>query len=1695
MFGNGRTKKSPLYMGSVKTNIGHLENVSGIMSVLKASMMLEYSLMPPNVNFEKANDAIPLEKWNMKVPTTLRAWPRDKKYISVNNFGFSGSNAHCILEAAPRTLADCVPGATDSSNVLSSKLIVLSGNDEVAAKKVAVQLGTYIEQHPEVFQQRLLTDMAYTLCERRTHFPWRIALAASTCSELAGMLNGIQAAANRAPGKAPKMAFVYTGQGAQWPEMGKALLDSHPIFYDTMKSCSDYLTSIGAEFSLLEELCKPKEKSKVNQAHISQPICTAVQLGLTNLLSSWGIKPSAVVGHSSGELGAAYSTGGINKEDAMAAAYFRGQAALRLKATEPDHRGAMLAVGAGASEIKKMIETMHIDNVAVACENSPNSITASGDAAAIDRLAAELEAQGVFNRKLCVDVAYHSSRMVRVADYYLSEIKTVVAKNTEGVAFYSSLMGHKLENTSALGPQYWVNNLTRPVLFSSSLQDLYLQEKPDIIVEIGPHSALEGAIKQILKGIGDTASTGVKYFPSLVRNKTATTTCQQLAGSLFVQGQIVNFNAVNQSSTGTQKAKLLTDFAPYPFTEHKYWFETRSSKQHRLKPFARHDLLGLLDDFSADTEPVWRNVISSDDVPWLKDHRMQSLATFPLAGYLCMAVEAASQRSQLQGVQKDQITGFRLREIQVSKAFILDEGSQYETMVTLRPYAEGTRSYSSDWDEFQISSWTSSRGWLEHCRGLVGTRKDANANTVCKSQLKNANARRTQMQGYASEKLALSQFYRELSDLGAGYNSVFTLSQNSNLCVQGTCSASNVRVPETASCMPHSYELPSLLPTAFTDLFFQLTFAIIGAGRGKMHSLYMPSAIKEVEVSSNVPNWQGSEVQVVASTDADVGKSGPIDFIIEAWHASQPEPVVAMNGFRMTPVHGDPAETDSPRPLCYSLKWEPIPHAKRQEHANSCTDRHAETNDVTNGVNGIEPVPVAKTINGSDRLANGHPNGVSGVKSHSNGYFNEIKLSNGTGHTNVVNGPTSAHTNGVNGHTSGHTNGTNGVNGNTNGANGSHGPGYLDGSKIVIITKSSVQTELLTALMDSVHLKTGTPPSVATFDNVQMTLSTRYISIAEIESPLLLDMKQETFDRVKTLLLSCTSLLWVTSGSYRFAENPQGNIAQGLFRTVRSEQGKPAATMDLDPNSELKPADQVELILQALKHSLETPEDGSPVDYEFAEDEGKLVVPRFVEQDDMNVALFRETQTWAPYLQKWDQGDRRLKIEVGTFGTLDSLYWADEPVQPLNSEEIEIKVEATGMNFKDVVIAMGQVASPYLGVECSGIVARVGDTVSNVKAGDRVCAVSLGAYSTYARCPSTSVAVIPDSMSFETAASIPVVYSTAYYGMLELARIEPGEKILIHAASGGIGQAAIQLAKMVGAEVFATVGSDYKKELLIKEYGIAEDHIFYSRDTSFRPLLKEATGGKGVDVVINSLAGDLLRESWECLAPFGRFIEIGKRDITSNTRLEMCKFEYNCSFHSVDLTLLADQRPKIMGRVLTSVMKLLADCTLEPIGPITAVGLSEVESALRKLQSGKTVGKVVVKHSPSDEIKATHPMAKSLTMDRNASYIIIGGTGGLGRYIAKRLVECGAGHIVLLSRSGKMNAELETSEQFKALGGTIHVHKCDAASAADVSQLVGSLQTALPPIKGVIHAAMVLKVRRLVHTLLNFTLTFVGHAL
>ncbi|EHK96119.1 putative Phthiocerol synthesis polyketide synthase type I PpsC [Glarea lozoyensis 74030] len=631
--------------------------------------------------------------------------------------------------------------------------------------------------------------------------------------------------------------------------------------------------------------------------------------------------------------------------------------------------------------------------------------------------------------------------------------------------------------------------------------------------------------------------------------------------------------------------------------------------------------------------------------------------------------------------------------------------------------------------------------------------------------------------------------------------------------------------------------------------------------------------------------------------------------------------------------------------------------------------------------------------------------------------------------------------------------------------------------EVAIICDEETQQDLLFSVREPLFQLTGKTPTIGSLSTVA-TEGKICIVLSELEKPILSNMNSENFGRVQKMIASAAGIIWAVKGAYTASQNPNAEMVVGMARSIRSETLLKFVTLDfgtsLQPSSTLV----AEKIVEVFEKTFSSGASLIGLDMEYQERDGELFVPRIVDDADMNKFVHQETHTSsAPDMQSFTQPGRALKIAIETPGALDTLYFVDDLAvgSPLPDYEVEIEVKATSMNFKDIMISMGQLSSKYIGVECSGIISAVGSEVMNLVVGDRVCAMSEGAYSTYTRCLGTSVHKIADTMTFEDASTIPVIFCTAYYSLFDLGRLVKDETVLIHAAAGGVGQAAIMFCKMAGAEIFATVGSVGKKKFLMTQYGIPEDHIFYSRDTSFAKCIKCATKGQGVDLVLNSLAGDALRETWDSLAHFGRFIEIGKRDIVGNSRLEMARFEHNAMFASVDLTVAAAERPKIMKRLLSDVFDLMEKGHVKPISPITVFPISEVESAFRTLQGGKTMGKIVVVPGKDDQVPATPSKIPNDLLKADATYVIIGGTGGLGRSMSRWAMRKGARNIVLLSRSGKGTGKVaELVDEATTLGATITVFPCDVSDKAQVDKLVSEDLSSHPPIRGVIHGAMVL---------------------
>jgi zearalenone synthase (highly reducing iterative type I polyketide synthase) len=329
-------------------------------------------------------------------------------------------------------------------------------------------------------------------------------------------------------------------------------------------------------------------------------------------------------------------------------------------------------------------------------------------------------------------------------------------------------------------------------------------------------------------------------------------------------------------------------------------------------------------------------------------------------------------------------------------------------------------------------------------------------------------------------------------------------------------------------------------------------------------------------------------------------------------------------------------------------------------------------------------------------------------------------------------------------------------------------------------------------------------------------------------------------------------------------------------------------------------------------------------------------------------------------------------------------------------------------------------------------------------------------------------------MSFEEATTIPLVYSTAYTAIVDIARAKKGQSILIHAAAGGVGLAAIQIATHLGLEIFATVSSEPKHQL-IQDHGVMKDHIFNSRDISFAKGIMRTTTGRGVDIVLNSLAGEQLRQSWHCLAPFGTFVEIGIKDIINNSSLEMSPFAKDATFAAFEVINIMHKDPKRMASILRNVFQLLSNQSVKPVKPLLSKSISEVGEALRLLQAGKHMGKVALTWDRDQTIPVAMTAVRPV-LPEAATYVLVGGFGGLGQSIARMLAERGARKLCILSRSGAWSHEaVETIKKLEDQDVQVRSLACDVSDEGSLRKAFEICKTEMPPIRGVIQGAMVLR--------------------
>ncbi|KAL4866681.1 hypothetical protein BDV12DRAFT_198902 [Aspergillus spectabilis] len=747
VFGSYKSKDAPLLIGSIKTNLGHSEPTSGLAGVMKVVLAIEQGIIPPTVNLRTLNPNLDLQDGRIKIVTESTQWPNlPVRRASVNSFGYGGANAHAIIETVEATR----PGyrsrmqaerngsaliidnhaTTDNkpldgaSQILPKLLLVWSAHDEKTLKANVTALGNVADRWK-------LTDIAFTLSERRSmlsHRAFVVTDASHVQEELRKgdwIINKIQASS------VAKLGFVFTGQGAQWPQMGLNLMARFPSYMASIQRLNGYLDELDDErLWQIQDILHSKDPTFAHTAELSQPLVTALQIGLVNLLREWNIIPCAVVGHSSGEIAAAYAAGLTTERQAMIAAYFRGKAVARNK-----RQGRMLAVQLTVVEAENYLQH-HSDRLVIACYNSPQSLTLSGDAEAIAQLKEQLQSEGRFARILMTDDnAYHSSHMVPLSDWYEEKISVYQAPNTatspvaslktatghDRCPFYSSVYGKEYQ-TTVIDARYFRQNLESPVKFLQAVNQMVTSTALDAVIEIGPHSMLEGPLRQIRQHIIEGGSQFPEYLPTIIRNSDNSMDLLNLAGKLFIKGYPVNvaqINSMDNLQSGYPYGRTIVDLPPYQWRSTGDLFtENRWSREWRLRSHPRHDILGSRQPGGSRANPVWRNVLRHHDLPWLADHSLGKDAVFPSTGYLCLALEAITQVVEVNGQKATDIESYEFHNVSLQTALIIPGDGGVEILFTmeLKPLNRIER-FQSRYD-FTLRSVVAEK-FHEHCRGTI----------------------------------------------------------------------------------------------------------------------------------------------------------------------------------------------------------------------------------------------------------------------------------------------------------------------------------------------------------------------------------------------------------------------------------------------------------------------------------------------------------------------------------------------------------------------------------------------------------------------------------------------------------------------------------------------------------------------------------------------------------------------------------------------------------------------------------------------------------------------------------------------------------------------------------------------------------------------------------------------------------------
>lgn len=1588
---DNRSQDAPLLIGAIKANIGHSEAASGIFAVMKAAMMTESATIPGVCGLKNINPAIKEADWNVSINVDTKPWPQDSEFrrASVSSFGYGGTNGHVIIESVDRLCPWYQHGkpkavADYQYNLTRPLLIGMSAHN----KKTLVQ---NIDAHGKIVDKYHLPDIAYTLNSRRTQFPYRGYTIASEGKEVAAFNH--ESFAFASAGKtATKVAFVFTGQGAQWQGMGLEAIRAFPTFAETIDALDSILgqyVSPTPSWKLREILESPAKSSRMSEAEISQPLCTAIQIAIVDLFASWNITPAVTVGHSSGEIAAAYAAGRLSAPEAILAAFFRGVA---VKTAAPV--GTMLAVGLGAEEAQHFIDKSTAKSVSIACENSPSSVTLSGTIDGITAVKEKFDDANIFAKELRTGKAYHSSQMNAVAPLY-SSLFTKAFESLDddclnwrhpSAPMVSSVTGELLAGGD-VSIQYWCNNLRSRVLFNSALTTLG-NEFSDIkcLVELGPHSALAGPIKQICSS---NQFTHLNYTPSLLRGSDSLMALLKTAGELYVKGVPVDLASVNkiadlpnpQSFIKRNAPRYLVDLPPYQWNyDDKFWYEPRFSEEQRRSKYTRHDILGRKIFGMSDKAHAWKNILVEKNVPWLSDHRLGDATVFPAAGHFSLAIEAYMQALDL---EETDIAGVILRDVNIKAALIVpetDDGIEIQTNMNKVSQKES----DDTWYEFTVES-IDHGVWTTHSEGKIRASplRSRSGLLDCPFTDNKLHQRTLAKRWYDSFKLVGFEY-------GPSFQTLKDVRTN------GKDRYASAEVHVTDKCGVLQGESRYMLHPSTIDGCLQLLNVSVHSGLHKG----MPFGVVPLEAEEISLYFPGSDCSAdghaAVWTEKLDGRyfNTNINFIGASGNALMD--VKNMRSVAYEAAIPQWLSDPLPREPYSQVSWRPDVTTLSEQHKKALFTSDISREDsiakMVSLLNHLKPIQnVLMLGNTSSNLLKAiqnslQPTAEMTIDSASEDQTVEIDGDLCDSRSNITvlpeNTPEIAESilektdlfviaehllcssdllDVLNQHA----------------VKGAH----------LIVLPTEADTKALTAPETSV--KSGVPQlnvdfrssiirlgveeprettiaplkrnvavlstmdSDATSERIAKGLKDQgcevivskiddfksngqtEIIINDQHGTSLTSPTKESFDALKAILCSGNPISWLTKGVNQ-GESISGGASVGFLRAVRSEQV--AATISLvDIDQDVTSEEVASTLLDKLARNVT---GGSGLDTEFWVQSGGIVhIPRFIPQDTLNALVSDDSSSAVDITIENDVAYKSSSVSNGLVFEAQHHAVTDPK---LGSFEAEVQVtlsemsgEHLSVNSESIRIIVGKVLD-------------VGAQLDPSLLGCDVVAFAKGSFETRAR--TANFVILPSTLQGKTvsqlAGTLPSI-CRAVDAAVVTGKAKEGSHVLVLTSDSQFISAVRELSKILAFQVSYVVEDNEQKEVCASKLQIESNSLLLESETeALRDLLASSNSP---NVVIATSFSSLGREVWRLMPAMSKFVLC---DASIESQLDMLPLSKGVSFLTTGISTLFARNPSSLNNVLRRTVELICDNAAALLQDVTVTDIGALDGKQRASTEG-----------------------------------------------------------------------------------------------------------------------------------------------